>query len=811
MVIIAHIDDHQRGHRACFRAFREDTIRMFLTDPDQNLLDDQREIAEEYRSQISDSGTHALEIMKPEDRQHFVSVTNADGRKIRVPCVARCDAHCVEDFAVKQKKTFIKVSQLDFAHVRDALKFHETRIKFADDLPAQPAPRLIGMRLRSPNGHGLFEDATIAFNANLSCIIGPRGSGKSTIIEALRYVLALNEDLADVGTGGETRVSLGDIAEGIQRANLQDSIIELLFETRSGTRHILQASFDVNTQVATEVFDLSGNAIAVAAQQLRLQYPVRVYSWSEIENLGRQPDLQRTLLDRLIERLPEYCEKRLTLYQKLSENRRTIEGVCAKLSRKLDEERGCLRCFTQYRTDFERINTPEVAILFQKLDETRERLNVVARFVSQLSDIQGRLIALGDIDASEFSEQILGDTSPSVRKWWEEEVSSRVRLLEVTDLASSLATQTLDRVNEKLNTLAAIKTVEEASVTQSEAELRERTQASPEEELVRGKREQSKMRLDRATSKRSDYESLSAELDTLLSARASLVEELERTQDAISGARSASLGSLQTTLAKFASTDMKITVAFEAGKDREQVVNFLRDDSFFPVTVFGHYKKAQLAERCALMASATRLARAVLTGSKAVFNEEGVETGTTGALSETEIETFINHFQPFSQDADADVRLVDEERLLKVLNLQEHQWDDKVRILLNERPIDELSPGQRSSAMLPLIALSETVPLVIDQPEDNLDNRMVGTTLTKVLSELKEQRQIIVATHNPNIVVGGDAEQVIVLEATGARRAVVARSGSIDDRVIIKSVINIMEGGKEAFQARERRYQQELS
>ncbi len=107
--------------------------------------------------------------------------------------------------------------------------------------------------------------------------------------------------------------------------------------------------------------------------------------------------------------------------------------------------------------------------------------------------------------------------------------------------------------------------------------------------------------------------------------------------------------------------------------------------------------------------------------------------------------------------------------------------------------------------MLPLVALSETAPLVIDQPEDNLDQRMVGKTLTKILADLKETRQIIVTTHNPNIVVGGDAEQVIVFEPVGAHEARVEDTGSIDDHQIIDHVLAIMVGGGEAFQARRRR------
>ena len=71
---------------------------------------------------------------------------------------------------------------------------------------------------------------------------------------------------------------------------------------------------------------------------------------------------------------------------------------------------------------------------------------------------------------------------------------------------------------------------------------------------------------------------------------------------------------------------------------------------------------------------------------------------------------------------------------------------------------------------------------------------------------IKQKRQIIVATHNPNIVVSGDAEQVIVMKALTADKGECEHSGSIDKDYIVKSVVDIMEGGKEAFEAREKRY-----
>ncbi|PQO47730.1 ATP-binding protein [Blastopirellula marina] len=94
----------------------------------------------------------------------------------------------------------------------------------------------------------------------------------------------------------------------------------------------------------------------------------------------------------------------------------------------------------------------------------------------------------------------------------------------------------------------------------------------------------------------------------------------------------------------------------------------------------------------------------------------------------------------------------------------------------------------------------------IDQPEDNLDKRLVGSVLMQVLAELKEQRQIIVCTHDPNILVGGDAEQVIVLEAQSDKDGSVKAHGSIDNEEIVSTVVDLLEGGKEAFETRHRRY-----
>src|SRR5204863_7186477 len=84
------------------------------------------------------------------------------------------------------------------------------------------------------------------------------------------------------------------------------------------------------------------------------------------------------------------------------------------------------------------------------------------------------------------------------------------------------------------------------------------------------------------------------------------------------------------------------------------------------------------------------------------------------------------------------------------------------------KPLSDLSPGQKSTAILLLTLQSGSEPLLIDQPEDDLDNRFVYDDVVQRLRSAKGRRQLVVATHNANIPVLGDAEQILVLEAVSA-------------------------------------------
>ena len=145
-------------------------------------------------------------------------------------------------------------------------------------------------------------------------------------------------------------------------------------------------------------------------------------------------------------------------------------------------------------------------------------------------------------------------------------------------------------------------------------------------------------------------------------------------------------------------------------------------------------------------------------------------------------------------------------KLKQLLELEHCDIEDMPLIMLDGTEIEELSPGQRCSTLIPIILLESRVPLIIDQPEDNLDNKLVFDLVVDILRSLKEDRQIIVATHNPNIPVSGDAEQVVVFETSSKQCCEQIYQGSIDEPEIVEQIKEIMEGSEDAFRIRAQKY-----
>jgi hypothetical protein len=123
--------------------------------------------------------------------------------------------------------------------------------------------------------------------------------------------------------------------------------------------------------------------------------------------------------------------------------------------------------------------------------------------------------------------------------------------------------------------------------------------------------------------------------------------------------------------------------------------------------------------------------------------------------------------------------------------------------------ISQGSQGQRSAALLAFLLAFGEEPIVLDQPEDDLDNHLIYELIVQQIRENKLRRQLIVVTHNPNVVVNGDAELVHVMEF-GRGQCFVQQSGALQDKSVRDEVCRVMEGGRDAFERRWKRLGREV-
>ena len=153
---------------------------------------------------------------------------------------------------------------------------------------------------------------------------------------------------------------------------------------------------------------------------------------------------------------------------------------------------------------------------------------------------------------------------------------------------------------------------------------------------------------------------------------------------------------------------------------------------------------------------------------------------------------FINRLRALPQESISDLKLWFPEDDLKITFGPKNQ------------PLEQGSPGQKTAALLAFILSYGNEPLLLDQPEDDLDNELIYKLIVQQLRETKSRRQIIVVTHNANIVVNGDAEMVLPLEVAGGETHV-RRTASIQDKQVRQMICDILEGGQQAFEQRYRR------
>ncbi len=188
-------------------------------------------------------------------------------------------------------------------------------------------------------------------------------------------------------------------------------------------------------------------------------------------------------------------------------------------------------------------------------------------------------------------------------------------------------------------------------------------------------------------------------------------------------------------------------------------------------------------------------------------NEEGIRSMLDRIIDHLENDRRDN----ISDDGVRDIseQISDLERFYNhVFSLQ--YLEPKYELKSGGKHLNELSPGERGILLLTFYLMldKENIPLIIDQPEDNLDNESVYELLSTLIRRAKEKRQIFIVTHNPNLAVGADAEQVICVNIEKEQQNKFSFvSGSIESPEINKKIVKILEGTMPAFVKRKLKYQ----
>jgi energy-coupling factor transporter ATP-binding protein EcfA2 len=608
---------------------------------------------------------------------------------------------------------------------------------------------------------GFLSGVHLEFADGLNCLIGGRGAGKTTVLEFLRFGLGLMPD---------PKVSAARFRaiDGLVKANLGNGRLTIELRTKTDMKYKAARSVDDTVQVLNEI----GIAVPISLDRDQI-FGADVFSQNEIEEIASSPAAQVELLDRFQESQTTAIDRDLELLQ-----------------RQLD----------QSSTDLRRID--------EEVDDARVR-------ASELPVVQEKLKGLAEIAGPDADRINAAHASKS----------QRAREQKVPEL-------TIAALQKLVREIAASHSSFQVGV-QAQLDIQIRQGANRElfEKLQQDLESFSSHVASSVKSIESNARSVEHRINVdaaVLAERHAIQEAEYRTIIAASeeqGERAAERLALQTALASAQSAANEQVAKEQQRLEMLKVrTEFLKRVSELCDQRFALRK--QIAERLSGQFPSIRVTvaqAAELQDYQDLVTEalkgSGVRQGPTA-------ERLCQVFLPTELAevvANNDVSTLvqrsgfDQERSKKILNALRNGGTHYAieTVALNDRPCIELldgdtfkesthlSTGQRCTTILPILLTQSERPLLIDQPEDNLDNAFVYETIVRALQTIKGARQVIFVTHNPNIPVLGEAERVFVFSSDG-QHSTLKQVGTVDECKV--QIENILEGGREAFLKRKVRY-----
>jgi DNA repair ATPase RecN len=810
-----------------------DRERALLAKLEEDLkpLDD--ETQNEYLRFLARYDFDAIQIQSPEHEQHYRGA-HVEGLGLKpFACLLCSDAHTIADVGCLGHASHIKMAEVGVDGIAKALRDPETRIRYDSTLARETPSRILGMAFEG----GFFDGQAVGFSDNLTALIGGRGTGKSALIEAIRLILGHSlERLPD---------KLREDIEERLDFTLEGAEVKMLYEAGHDNNPIIvKRRFG---EAKSACYSIDGELIPEVELPSSRLVRAEIYGWSEIEELSDSSTKQLYLLDRTVEGIEG---QRLDIQSRLEAirgNSDALASLCREISAILPQVENAGEVRRQL-SEFQSAALDEAFANFDRNEGAISTLKELGDAVAQ--KLLGWLTTEGNRReiVGGFAE-VLASTLESLEsyEWAEEFVKELTANLEQIQVHYDAIMELVSGAEEALGARLEQITAERVAIQQDLNVAAEqsgqadfKTALSRRQELTETLTTIQGFEKDIGDKSRQMADLFDTRRRSLVPALTEARQRLFRARQLKSGAISEKLAGLEAangvtvTMVELGNTDpFRDALGHRAGSSNLGL--FRGIDRHYLIKDYPGYFSTKFSPHAfveALLGDASQADRLNIDyvrsreEGRIVRLVEGIVTDEDGRIVERdsdsqEISSYPSdeyehvalargedvwkHLSPYYYAGEQQL-YPDPDRLRAVLDLESLPIEDLPVISLENRPIEKLSPGQRCSAVIPIILVEGDSPLIIDQPEDNLDNRLVFELVVDILRGLKEKRQIIVATHNPNIPVSGDAEQVVVFDAPEKRVCKVVCQASIDDDDIIDNIKAIMEGGEDAFEMRMVKY-----
>lgn len=655
------------------------------------------------------------------------------------------------DLAKPGASSWFKVSTERLESLMLAVRTPATRVSVTD--PARTSRAVI--RELSWTG-GFLDEVTIPLSEELSAFIGGPGTGKSTAIESLRYALGIEP--------------IGASALADHRAIVKDvlktgTIVKVRVETAKPAPHTYTIERLVND--VPVVRDASGSATNLKPEDIVPR--VEIFGQHELAELANDPARVATMLQRFTGSDGPDQEHQQTLAL-LAENRAQLQKQEAAKEALEDELADIPRLEEQIK-QYDTTDVPGKLAAQQRLELDQAVLKEAADRIGETRT------ALRDLTDPQLGANLTADYE-NVADSPQHQMLIRATSA-TSDLAKKLA-EIATQIRAALDTAEQAVSAAQSDWTKAVSEQREECnnvlRTLHDQGLQPDKYVDTKRALEALKAKVPRRKKLDQEVAGLKKARGELLGKLrdhekqqtEKLHDAIRAANAA--------------TDGVVVVQPVPDPDRAHIKQLVLDN----VTGARNNIMAAIDAESFSTRAFVEAARKGTDGLTA-YGIKGAQANNLLAAGEPLLMKMEELSVGLAVDVKLDVGYGTGSKELKSMG--------------------QLSKGQKATALLLLLLSGSDAPLVIDQPEDDLDNRFVFNGIVANLRKLKGQRQVIVSTHNANVPVLGDAELIVTLEGDGQHgRPAADGIGSLDDKKIRAHAENILEGGPDAFNARQHLY-----